>query len=133
MSWPHIEGPVQSCPYLRHDLADKVAQDRTAMQAASTNTTRVESIPGSSTAPSSSCTDPLPALVSLARVKKLEAQMDTLLHHIHPWMQRSITEIEERLERKMVKFTERKIAEVHQRLDAFELRVLARPAPPVDV
>ena len=28
---------------------------------------------------------------------------------------------------------ERKIAEVHQRLDAFELRVLTRPAPRVDV
>ena len=33
----------------------------------------------------------------------------------------------------MVQHTERKIAEVHQRLDAFELQVLARPAPPVDV
>ena len=33
----------------------------------------------------------------------------------------------------MVQYTERKIAEVNQRLDAFELRVLARPAPPVDV
>ena len=33
----------------------------------------------------------------------------------------------------MVQYTERKIAEVHQRLDAFELRVLARPAPRVDV
>ena len=33
----------------------------------------------------------------------------------------------------MVQFTKRKIAEVHQRLDAFELRVLARPAPPVDM
>ena len=33
----------------------------------------------------------------------------------------------------MVQFTERKIAEVNQRLDAFELRVLARPAPSVDV
>ena len=33
----------------------------------------------------------------------------------------------------MVQFTERNIAEVHQRLDAFELRVLARPAPQVDV
>ena len=33
----------------------------------------------------------------------------------------------------MVKLTERKIAEVHQLLDAFELRVLARPAPSVDV
>ena len=59
--------------------------------------------------------------------------MATLLHHIHPWMQKSITESEERLERKMVQFTERKIAEVNQRFDAFELRVLARPAPPMDV
>ena len=59
--------------------------------------------------------------------------MATLLHHIQPWMQNSITESEERLKRKMVQYTERKIAEVHQRLDAFELRVLARPAPPVDV
>ena len=48
-------------------------------------------------------------------------------------MQKSIIESEERLEEKMVQFTEQKIAEVHQRLDAFELRVLARPAPPVDV
>ena len=33
----------------------------------------------------------------------------------------------------MVHHSDRKIAEVHQRLDAFELRVLARPTPPVDV
>ena len=59
--------------------------------------------------------------------------MATLLHHIHPWMQRSITESEARLERKMQQFIERKIAEVNQSLDAFEFRVLARPAPPVDV
>ena len=59
--------------------------------------------------------------------------MVTLLHHIQPWMQKSIIVSEELLERKMVQFTERKIAEVNQRLDAFELRVLARPAPPVDV
>ena len=59
--------------------------------------------------------------------------MATLLHHIQPWMQKSITESEERLERKMQQFTERNIAKVNQRLDAFELRVLARPAPPVDV
>ena len=59
--------------------------------------------------------------------------MDTLLHHIQPWMQRSIAEAEERLERRMVQHTERKITEVHQRFDAFEMRVLARPAPQVDV
>ena len=55
--------------------------------------------------------------------------MATLLHHIQLWMQKSVTESEARMERKM----QWKIAEVHQRLDAFELRVLARPAPPVDV
>ena len=59
--------------------------------------------------------------------------MSTLLHHIQPWMQKSITESEECLERKMVQFKEQKIAEVNQRLDAFELRVLALLAPPVDV
>ena len=48
-------------------------------------------------------------------------------------MQKLITESEECLEQKMVQYIERKIAEVNQRLDAFELRVLARPAPPVDV
>ena len=75
----------------------------------------------------------MPPMVPLARVKKLEAQMSTLLHHIKPWMQRYIAEEEERLERKMVQHTEKNISEVHQRLDAFELRVLARPAPQVDV
>ena len=59
--------------------------------------------------------------------------MATLLHHIQPLMQRSITGAEERLERRMVQHIERKIAEVHQRLNAFELQVLAHPAPPVDV
>ena len=59
--------------------------------------------------------------------------MATLLHHIQPWMQRSIAEAEERLEWRMVQHKERKIAEVHPRLYAFELRVLAQPAPPVDV
>ena len=48
-------------------------------------------------------------------------------------MQKSITESEECLERKMVQFLELKIAEVNQRLDALELRVLARPSPAVDV
>ena len=51
--------------------------------------------------------------------------MSTLLHHIQPWMQRSMDEAEERLERRMVQHIERKIAEVHQHFDAFELQVLA--------
>ena len=58
--------------------------------------------------------------------------MDTLLHHIHLWMQKSIAKVEERIKRKMAQHTERQIMEVHQRLDAFELRFLARPAPTVD-
>ena len=48
-------------------------------------------------------------------------------------MQSSIAKAEESLECKMALLTERKIVEVHQRLDAFELRVLVRPAPLVDV
>ena len=83
-------GPHQELPPLADDLADTVAQARTTTQA--TSTTPVESILGSSTAPSSSRTAPLPALVPLARVQKFEAQMATLLHHIQPWMQKSITE-----------------------------------------
>ena len=126
-------GPRPELPPLGDNLANTVAQARTAMQAACTDTTPIEFISGSNTALSSSRSAPLPALVPLARVLKLEAQMDTLLHHIHPWMQRSIVEAEERLDQKMVQHTERKIAEVHLCLEAFELRVLARPAPPVDV
>ena len=126
-------GPRPELPPLADDLVDTVAQARTATEAASTDSTPVESIPGSSPAPSSSRITPLPALVPLARVQKLEAQMATLLHHIQPWMQKSITESEERLEQKMVQYTEWKIAEVNQRLEAFELRMLARPAPQVDM
>ncbi|XP_069142887.1 uncharacterized protein [Solanum lycopersicum] len=122
------QGPRPELPPLADDLADTVAQARTATQA-STNTTSVESIPSSSPAPSSSRTAPLPLPAPLARVQKLEAQMATLLHHIQPWMQKATTESEARIERKM----QRKSTEVHQRLDAFELRVLARPAPMVDV
>ena len=101
--------PRPELPPLADDLADTVSQARTPTHA-STDTTPVESIPGSSPAPSSSRTAPLPLQVPLARVKKLKAQMATLLHHIQPWMQKSITESEENLEQKMVQYTERKIA-----------------------
>ena len=74
-------GTCPELPPLADDLADTVAQARTATQA-STDTTLVDSIPGSSPAPSSSCTAPLSTLVPLARVQKLEAKMATLLHHI---------------------------------------------------
>ena len=109
----------------------KVAHACTTTQAASqtTDTIPVESISVSSTAPSSSLSTPFHALVPLARVQKLEAEMATLLHHIQPWMQRSIAKAEEHLECKLVQHIEWKIIEVHQRLDAFELRVLDWPAP----
>ena len=48
-------------------------------------------------------------------------------------MQRSIVEAEERIERKMAQHTEQQIMEVHQYLDEFELWVLARPSPTVDL
>ena len=116
-------------------MADTVAHNQMATQdtSSTTDTTPVESIPGSSTTPSSSGSFPFPTLVPLDRVQKLEAQMAKLLHHIQPWMQRSIAEAEEILEWRMFQHTERKIAEVHQRFYAFELWVLARPAPQVDV
>ena len=61
-------GPRPELPPLADDLADMVAQACTATQA-STDTTLVESIPGSSSTPSSSRTAPLPALVPLERVQ----------------------------------------------------------------
>ena len=111
---------------LGQNLADYLEQAQAASQVASepTDTISVESIPGGSTAPSSSRSTPCATLIPLDRVQKLEAQMATLLHHSHPWMKRSIAKAEERMERKMAQHTERKIMEVHQCLDAFELRVL---------
>ena len=84
---PH-RGPRPELPPLGENFVDTVAHARTAMQSASktTDTTPVESIPGSSTSPSSSRSAPFPALVPLARVHKLVARMATLLYHIQPWM-----------------------------------------------
>ena len=65
-------GPRPELPPLADDLADTVAQARTATQA-STDTTPVESSPSSITVSSSSRTAPLPTMVPLERVQKLEA------------------------------------------------------------
>uniref|UniRef100_M1DDC1 Integrase core domain containing protein n=1 Tax=Solanum tuberosum TaxID=4113 RepID=M1DDC1_SOLTU len=88
-------------------------------------------IEAASMAPSSSRSTPqLGAIVvPLAKVQKLEAQMATLLHHIQPWMQKSIAEYEARMERRMEGMMDRKVQAVNKRLDAFELRVLERSAP----
>ena len=66
-------GPRRELPQLCDNSDDMVAQDRTDTQAASTYTTPIESIAGSSTALSSSCSASFPALVSLTNVQKLEA------------------------------------------------------------
>lgn len=66
---------------LGENLADTVEQAQGSNQFKSelTGTTPIESILGTSTTISSS---PSVLLVSIARVQKLEAQMDTLLYHI---------------------------------------------------
>ena len=77
-------GPHQYLSLFGENLADKVEHAQTATPAASesTDTTPVESIPSSSTAPRSSRSSPFLAFVLLARVQKLHAQMATLMHHI---------------------------------------------------
>ena len=79
-------GPCPELPPLGENLTDTVAQAHTATQADSetTDTNPVKSIPGNSTASSSSRSALFPILVLLAGVQKLEAQMATLLHHIQP-------------------------------------------------
>uniref|UniRef100_M1DYJ6 Integrase core domain containing protein n=1 Tax=Solanum tuberosum TaxID=4113 RepID=M1DYJ6_SOLTU len=86
-------------------------------------------------APSSSRSTPQlgATVVPFARVQKLEAQMATLLHHIQPWMQKSIAESEARMERRMEGMIDQKVEAVNKRLDAFELRVLERSAPATDL
>ena len=76
---PHLEAPPPS-----ENLADTVEQDQVATQATSdpTNITPIESIPGGRTTSSSSLSTPSASLVPLARVRKIDAQMATLLHHI---------------------------------------------------
>ena len=67
-------GTRPELPLLGKNLADTVAHARTVTQAtfATTDTTPVKSILGSSTSPSSSRSAPFPTLVSFTRVKKLE-------------------------------------------------------------
>ena len=89
----------------------------------------IESTLGSSGAPSSSCSTPSASLVVNARVLKLEAQIPTLMHHILPLMQMFITEAEEQTKKKVAQQTKRRIQVVHQLINAFDLRVLARPTP----
>ena len=79
------------------------------------------SLPGHYCSSEFLCFKPSATLVLIARVQKLDAQMATLLHHIQPLMQKSIAEVEDRIEKKVAQQKERKIQAVHQSLDAFEL------------
>ncbi|KAG5615758.1 hypothetical protein H5410_015582 [Solanum commersonii] len=59
-----------------------------------------------------STTYPFPCLIFRqqdSEVQKLEAQMATLLHHIQPWIQKSIVESEARVERRMEDMMDRKV------------------------
>ena len=59
--------------------------------------------------------------------------MATLLHHIQPWMQKSIVDVEEQMEKMIAQQMEQKIQVVHKRLDAIKIQVLARPPPTIDL
>ena len=120
---------------LGDNLTARVEQDQEANSATSEHNdfTPTESIPGASTARRSSFSTSYATLVLHYRVLKLETRMSTLLHHIQPWMQRSISEADEQIERKMAQHTKRNIVEVHQHLDAFEMGVLTQPDPTLDL
>uniref|UniRef100_M1DHZ2 Integrase core domain containing protein n=1 Tax=Solanum tuberosum TaxID=4113 RepID=M1DHZ2_SOLTU len=119
------------------DLVDVVEQMQGDEPAppAHTNDAPVSSSQAASQAPNSSkATPPSGAnVIPLVRVHQLEAQMATVLHHIKPWMRKFIVEYEERVEKRMEAKTNQKVQAVHKRLDAFELRVLERPAPTTDM
>lgn len=63
------------------------------------------SLSGTSTNSSSSYSNLSAALVPIVRVLKLEAQMSTLLHHIHPRMQKSIAEEEDQIDKRIAQQT----------------------------
>ncbi|KAG5600404.1 hypothetical protein H5410_031774 [Solanum commersonii] len=129
--------PQVEVPPLSTDLADPVGQAQGDNLSAPDHTDTVSgsSSQAASMGPSSSRSTPQlgVVVVPLATVKKLEAQMATLLHHIQPWMQKSIAESEARVERRMEGMMDLKVQAVNNRLDAFELRVLERPAPAIDL
>ena len=107
MSWLPTEAPLIKVQSLGENLSTTVEQAQGANPDTfePIDTTPVESIPSVSNAPNSSFCIPSATLVPLAMVRKLEAHMAKLLYHIQPWMQRSIAEAEERIERKISQHT----------------------------
>uniref|UniRef100_M1DFS1 Integrase core domain containing protein n=1 Tax=Solanum tuberosum TaxID=4113 RepID=M1DFS1_SOLTU len=64
------------------------------------------------------------AILPFAHVQKLEAQIATLLQHVKPWMQRSISESETRMERRIKHMMNLKVQAINKYRDSIELRVL---------
>uniref|UniRef100_M1DUJ2 Singapore isolate B (sub-type 7) whole genome shotgun sequence assembly, scaffold_7 n=1 Tax=Solanum tuberosum TaxID=4113 RepID=M1DUJ2_SOLTU len=122
--------PQVEVPPLGADLADSVEQAQGGDPSIPdhTDTVPVSSSQAASIAPSSSRSTPQigVTVVPLARVQKLEAQMVTLLHHIQPWMQRSIAESEARMERTMEGMMDRKAELASVRTDVDD--ILAAPS-----
>lgn len=59
--------------------------------------------------------------------------MASLLHHIKPMMQKLISESEDIVEKRMEAVTYQKFQAFHKGIDAFELRVLEKPAHTIDM
>uniref|UniRef100_M1DY73 Integrase core domain containing protein n=1 Tax=Solanum tuberosum TaxID=4113 RepID=M1DY73_SOLTU len=116
--------PQIEVPPLGADLADTVgqAQGGDPIIPDQSDTVPSSSSQAASMAPSSSRSTPQlgATIVPLARVHKLEAQMATLLHHIKPWIQKSIAESEARMERRMQGMMDRKteLASLRTNFDA---------------
>ncbi|KAG5599608.1 hypothetical protein H5410_030978 [Solanum commersonii] len=134
---PPRKEPQVEVPPLGADLADTVgkAQGGDPSIPDHNNTVPTSFFQATSMAPSSSRSIPQlgAVVVPLARLQKLEAQMATLLHHIQPWMQKSIVESEARIERRIEGMMDQKVQTFNKCLDAFELRVLERPTPTIDL
>lgn len=59
--------------------------------------------------------------------------MDALMYHMHPWKQKSIAKAEDLIKKRVAQQTEKNISMVHKCVNAFELRVLSRPTPTIDL
>uniref|UniRef100_M1DEL4 Integrase core domain containing protein n=1 Tax=Solanum tuberosum TaxID=4113 RepID=M1DEL4_SOLTU len=120
-------------PPLGVDLVDDVEQMQGDDPAPPSHTDDAPASPSQATnrAPSSSRVTPPSgvAVLPLVCVPKLEAQIPTLLHHVKPWMQKSIVESEVRMDRRMETIIEQKVQAIHNGPNAFKFRVLARPDP----
>ncbi|KAG5576597.1 hypothetical protein H5410_056731 [Solanum commersonii] len=112
MAVPRRKPQIEVLP-LGADLVDTVgqAQGGDSIIPDHSDTIPASSSQAASMAPSSSRSTPQlgATVVPLARVQKLEAQMATLLHHIQPWMQKSIADSKARMEQRMEGMMDRKV------------------------